>query len=121
MNLKRRILYVDELVFTKATVPRLEYSARYTNQTVDEKDYYHRYYACVAAISADRGVDHYMIFETAVTSDLFITFLHSVKARNANREVYIFFDNLPAHKTDEVHETMQQLQQVPVFNVPYRY
>jgi len=75
MNQKRRVLYLDEVVFTKQTVPKLEYAARYKNQTVNEQDYYHRYYAVIAAISNDRGMDHFMIFDTAVTSEMFLTFL----------------------------------------------
>ena len=55
--MKKRVIYLDELVFTKSTVPRLEYARKYTNQTVNEKDLYHKYYACIAAISEDRGVD----------------------------------------------------------------
>lgn len=60
-NNKERILYADECVFTKATVPKLDYAHKYTNQTVDERDFYHRYLAVVAAVSADRGVDCIMI------------------------------------------------------------
>ena len=60
---KERVVYVDECVFTKASIPTLDYAAKYSNQTVDEKDFYSRYLAVVAAISADRGVDAIMIFK----------------------------------------------------------
>ena len=57
------MVYVDEVVFTKATIPVLDYAPKYSNQTVDEKDFYSRYLAAVAAVSADRGVDALMIFD----------------------------------------------------------
>jgi len=70
-NRNQRILFVDELVFTKSTIPRVDYASKGNNITVDERDFYHRYIACVAAISADRGIDAIMTFDTAVTKETF--------------------------------------------------
>ena len=72
---KERVVYVDEVVFTKATIPRLDYALKYSNQTVDEKDFYSKYIAVIAAISADRGVDTILIFDQAVNRFDFIEFL----------------------------------------------
>ena len=116
-------MYVDECVFTKATIPKLDYAQKGANQTVDEKDFYHRYLACVAAVSADRGVDLIMIFDEAIKRETFITFLEELRRQNGiNRAVArrsthkyhptpinCFLDNLPAHRTLEVQDAFKRL------------
>ena len=62
-KVKERVIYIDEVVFTKTTIPRLDYALKYSNQTVDEKDFYSKYIAVIAAISADRGVDTILIYD----------------------------------------------------------
>lgn len=74
-KLNQRIVYIDEVVFTKATVPRCEYATLGNNICINENDFYHRYLAVVAAISADRGVDAIMIFDQAVNKEMFVDFL----------------------------------------------
>ena len=108
-------------MFTKATIPKLDYAHKHTNQTVDEKDFYHRYLAVVAAVSADRGVDCIMIFDEAVKQDTFIAFLEELRRRNSNRPLHLFLDNLSVHKTQEVKEAYVRLNIKVIWNVPYAY
>ena len=128
-------MYLDECVFTKATVPKLDYAHKHTNQTVNEQDFYHRYLAVVAAISSDRGVDCIMVFDEAITRETFITFLEELRRRNGiNRQVArrsthkhhptpinLYLDNLAVHKTPEVKEAYDRLNIQPIFNVPYAF
>jgi len=120
-NLKQRVVYVDEVVFTKSTIPRVEYAVKGTNQTVDEKDYYYRYFAVVAAISADRGVDAIMVFDRAVTKDTFIAFLNKLRAQTPKQTINVFLDNLSVHKGPEVLAAMEEWKMKPIWNVPYRF
>lgn len=108
-------------MFTKATVPRLEYSSKLQNICLNEKDYYHKFFGVVAAISVDRGLDGVMVFNSAVNRDNFCSFLHLLASKNASRPLHIFMDNLQVHKTAEVHQTMTNLQLQPIWNVPYRF
>ena len=88
------MVYVDEVVFTKASIPTLDYAAKYSNQTVDEKDFYSRYLAVVAAISADRGIDAIMIFKQALDRFDFIVFLKHLRSINEDKKIHCFLDNL---------------------------
>ena len=117
----QRILFVDELVFTKQTIPRLDYASKGNNITVDESDFYHRYLACVAAISYERGVDAIMIFDSAVTKDSFCLFLEKLQRQNRGVPINIFLDNLQVHKTHQVLSAMERWSMQPIWNVPYRY
>ena len=115
------MIYIDEVVFTKTTIPRLDYALKYSNQTVDEKDFYSKYIAVIAAISADRGVDTILIYDQAVNRFDFIEFLKHLRSLNEDRRLHVFLDNLSAHKTSEVTEAFDQQNIVPIFNVPYRF
>ena len=94
-----RILYCDECVFTKATIPHLDYAARYQNLMLDERQFYHKYYAVIAAVSADVGVDCVQVFDTAVTKASFITYLEELRRRNGTKPLHLYLDNLPAHRS----------------------
>ena len=118
---KERVIYIDEVVFTKTTIPRLDYAPKYSNQTVDEKDFYSKYLAVIAAISADRGVDTILIYDQAVNRFDIIEFLKHLRSLNEDRRLHVFLDNLSAHKTPEVMEAFNQQNIAPIFNVPYRY
>ena len=134
-NNNERVLYLDECVFTKATIPKLDYAHKHTNQTVNEQDFFHRYLAVVAAISSDRGVDCIMVFDEAITRETFITFLEELRRRNGiNRQVArrsthkhhptpinVYLDNLAVHKCPEVKEAYDRLNIQPIFNVPYAF
>ena len=116
-----RILYCDECVFTKSAIPRLDYAARYQNLMLDESVFYHKYYACVAAVSADEGVDAVMVFDEAVKKHTFITFCEELRRRNGTKPLHLYLDNLPAHRSQEVSLACERLDIHIIWNPPYRY
>jgi len=88
---------------------------------VDEKDFYYRYIAVVAAISADRGVDAIMTFDQAVKTESFIEFLEKLQKQNRGRTLNIFMDNLQVHKGVGVKQAMDEWKMKAIWNVPYRF
>ena len=60
------ILYVDEMMTTKSTIPSHEYSLKGRPIEVDYKQYSSLSVATVAAISAKNGVDLVMNFPKSV-------------------------------------------------------
>ena len=108
-------------MFTKTTIPRLDYARRYENQILDEKDYYHSYYAVVAAVSADEGLDCAMVFDEAINKTSFITFLEELRRKNGRKPLHLFLDNLSVHKAPEVREACERLDIHRIWNPPYRY
>ena len=116
---KEKVVYVDEVVFTKHTMPRLDYQIKHVNQTVDEKDFYHAYVAVIAAISASTGIETTMAFGRAVKKNDFIEFLKHLRNTNGSNRIHCFMDNMKAHTAPEVKDACVPLNIVPIWNVPY--
>ncbi len=70
-----RILYLDEVMTTKSTLPMFEWSALNDNMKVDLSQFSGQTTATVAAISEKHGVDLILNFEKSVNSDKFVQFL----------------------------------------------
>ena len=88
---------------------------------LDESVFYHKYYACVAAVSADEGVDCVVVFDEAVKKHTFITFCEELRRRNGTKPLHLFLDNLAVHKSPEVHEAYERLNIHAIWNPPYCY
>ena len=73
----------------------------------------------VAGISDDVGLEAYMIVPSSVNRYSFIDFLKLVREANPNGRLAIFMDNLYVHKTKEVQRTMEELDMISIFSVPY--
>ena len=58
---KVKIIYLDEICFTKKTIPSTAYAAKGKNIHVDEMMLYSKPSYVIAAVSQERGVEHIMI------------------------------------------------------------
>ena len=58
-NQGRRIIYLDETMFTRKTVPKTEWSRKKENLTVDMDKLDEPTLAVLAAISKENGVEYY--------------------------------------------------------------
>ena len=96
------------------------YQVMHKNQCVDEKDFYSAYIAVIAAISASTGVETIVMLDSAVKKPDFIEFLQHLRSINGATRVHCFMDNLKAHKGPEVVDECNELDIVPIWNVPYR-
>ena len=56
-GLGRRVLYLDEIVFSKLSMPKMEWSNRGSSITVDQDKVRTGYVAVCAAISAGTGIE----------------------------------------------------------------
>ena len=54
----RKIIYVDEVMFTKKAWLEKAYSHRHTNLAVNQDDVYTSYTAVLAAVSEEKGIEH---------------------------------------------------------------
>ena len=69
------MVYVDEMMVTKSTIPYKEWSHKNTNMKIDYSKFAKEVIASVVAISAERGVDHVSLFDYSVNKDKFKLFL----------------------------------------------
>ena len=97
-----RILFVDEIVTTKSTIPTHEYSAPNQPFRIDLKQYQSTCIATVAAISFDKGVEHVMNFPNSVDRQKFIQFIRQLARRNRGEKIALFMDRLNVHRSPVV-------------------
>ena len=76
----RRILYLDEINFTKRSVLMREWSGKNTNLAVDQEDIYVGYRAAIAAMSAKRGMEYVSYQDQAVNAEDFIQYVRELRA-----------------------------------------
>ena len=51
-RLKQKVIFLDEVTFTKQAIQKKDWSAKYTNLQVNEADVYISYVSVIAAVSA---------------------------------------------------------------------
>lgn len=63
---RRKIIYLDEITFTKRALLTKTYSHRYTNIAVNQDRVYTDYLSAIAAVSEEKGVEYIQIKGTAI-------------------------------------------------------
>ena len=114
-----RIIYIDETVFTRSTVPRSEYCLPKKNMTVDKAGIKEPTYAVLSGISREKGQELFMLFEKSVNVSKFQEYLTKLREANNDAKICIFMDNLSVHTSNKSKDTMRQLGYRWILNVPY--
>ena len=89
-----KIIFADETVFTKNTLPRKTFATKGKNITIDQKDLGNTYRSALAAISTDGKVEHLMVVVKAINQKRFISFLKKLRKKLGNEKIWLFLDNL---------------------------
>ena len=114
-----RIIYLDETMFTRKTVAETEWALPGENMTVDEAKLNEPTLAMLAAISKDKGREHYRVFPRSVNVDKFKEWLKELRERSGDDKIALFMDNLTSHTSDDAKEAMRELGFRWIYNVPY--
>ena len=114
-----RIVYLDETCFTRKTMTDTEWTLPKENVTIDEAKINEPCLALLAAISKDKGLEHYRVFPKSVNVKKFKEWLQELRDQNGNDKMCLFLDNLSAHKSKKSQNFMKELGFRIVFNVPY--
>ena len=114
-----RIVYADETMFTRKTVPQLEWSRKKENPMVDEVKLNEPTLAVLAGISKKNGLEPFMIFKRSVNTDRFIEWLDKLRAASGTEKVIIFMDNLGVHTCKRSRAAMKERKFRWAFNLPY--
>ena len=115
----RKVIWLDEIMFTKSVNALTEWSKRKQNFSIPCESLGAKYTAVCAAISEGFGFELFTLYDDAVNHELFIKFLEKLVEINPGKRLAVFMDNLSAHTKIEVKERMRQLDIVWVMNVPY--
>ena len=114
-----RIIYIDETMFTRATVPKAEYCLPKQNMTVDTAKLDEPTLALLAGISKERGVEHYRTFDRSVNIPKFKEYIAELREANGDEKICLFMDNLSAHTSKKSKEALTRLGFRYIYNVAY--
>ena len=89
-----RILYTDEFVTTKSTIPTHAWSLPYQPIKVDPNQYSSKAIASIISISEEAGIELIMNFEKSVNNDKFITYLVALRRKYPFYRLAVFLDRL---------------------------
>ncbi len=119
LQLKKKIIYVDESMFTTAQRLSHAYSNKNINIRVNELTANIQALAVVAGVSDKRGVEAYFIKPKSINSNSFIEFLELLLQNNNPLQTVLFMDNCAVHRSRKVTEFCKLLGLQMIFNVPY--
>jgi transposase len=114
----RKVIYLDEIVFSKRSFLGVDWSRANQNLHVDQQQVYQGYRATIAACSEERGIEHIQTANQAINGQDFIGYLRVLKRGNPGR-IAVLMDQLPAHRSNEVRAACEELDILRVFNVAY--
>ena len=114
-----RVIYTDETMFTKSTIPDREWSHKHKNVYLDIKSLSNQTTAIVAAVSQERGIDLVMTFRDSVNISKYKVFIEELRARYFFDDICLYFDNLAVHRSRVIKERLDELGIAYIFNPPY--
>ncbi len=85
-----RIIYLDETCFTRKTLADTEWALPKENVTVDVAKIAEPCLSLLAAISKEKGIEHYRIFEKSVNLKKYKEWLMELRERNGDAKIYLF-------------------------------
>ena len=88
----RKIVYSDQICFTKLSFPSTEWSAAKTNVAVDQKEIYTGYSAAMVTVSVEDGVELYDIQDEPFKAGDVISHLKDLRAYNGETRLAILLD-----------------------------
>ena len=115
-----RIIYIDETMFTRRSIPLKEYSLPSMNMTVDQAHMNQPTLAVLSGISKEKGQEKYMIFADSVNVTKFKQYLTELREENGDDKICIFMDNLSAHTSQKSKDAMKALGFKFIYNMAYQ-
>jgi len=116
---KRRLLFLDEVNFTKLSLPKRDWSEKHSNLAVEQSDVYQGYRSVLACMTEGRGIELLEIQDHAFDSTDFMKYLKSMRRKYKTEPLALFMDQLAVHRHKDVKPLYEQLNIRPVFNVGY--
>ena len=114
-----RVVFLDETMITKSTMPTHEWSGCRDHFQVDFNQFAGKSIAVLAGVSMERGVDLMMTFNKSVNIEKFKVYLDELRARWFFDDICIVMDNLRVHHSNAVMERIEELGFEYVFTPVY--
>ena len=104
-----RILCLDEMMVTKSTIQRREWSSKGNRFEVDHAKFSETAVAALASVSAEMGLEHLMMFDRSVNKKKFWLYLQELRDKWPFDDICLYMDNLGVHVSKETKERMDEL------------
>ena len=114
-----RVVFLDETMVTKSTMPTHEWSVSREHFEVDFNQFAGTTIAVLAGVSMERGVDLMMTFDKSVNIVKFKVWLEELRARWFYDDICLVMDNLRVHHSNAVKDRMDELGFEYVFTPVY--
>ena len=115
-----KLIYIDETMFTRSTVPDIEWALPGKNMTVDVALKNEPTLALLAGISKKNGLEHFMVFENSVNKEKFKQYIDGLRAANPGDEICLFMDNLSVHSSEHSKQVMRDHNIRWIYNCAYQ-
>ena len=106
-------------MFTRKTVPLIEWAAKHSNIEVEEDTINEPAYALLMSISANSGVELAKVYKKSVNIEKFLKYIEELRAKTEGRKICIFMDNLSVHRSKKVLKVLDDCSIKYIFNLPY--
>ena len=114
-----RVLYLDEFMTTKSTMPTHDWTPRNQSFQIDYKIYHKKTVASIIAISKEAGVELIMNFPGSVNSERYAQFLEAIRAKHPTQKIALFVDQLMVHRSKATMPKLEELGIVNILNAAY--
>ena len=117
---KRKLIFLDEVTFTKLALVNRDWSRRHSNLAVEQADVYQGYRSVLACMTESHGMQVLMCQDHAYDGAEFAAYLKVLRRRYGRTPLALLMDNLTVHKAKDVVKPLYaQLDIMPVWNVAY--
>jgi len=89
---KFRVIQLDECYVTKSAIPKRAWTPLRTNIPLDMKEITGEIYAIVAAVSREKGLEHFDVFERSFTKIKWKMFLEDLRNKNPFDDIILVMD-----------------------------
>lgn len=114
-----KIVYIDEVVFSAATMQKKAWAPAHHNIEYLDKRSHMKSQALVAGITQEEGLVAWLIFRRSINQYDYMEFVTQLRENLKDQKVALFMDNLSVHKSKKCKALYQELNLLPIFNAPY--
>ena len=91
------VIVSDEMVITKSTIPKVSWSNKKQNISLDMKELDEKYISIVGGISSSRGFEVWMCWYSAINKKRYVQFLEELREANGKQPILLVQDNCSSH------------------------
>ena len=106
---KFRVIQLDECYVAKSAIPKRAWTPLRTNVPLDMKEITGEIFCIIAAVSREKGLEHFDVFERSITKIKWKMFLEDLRNKNPFDDIILIMDQLSLHKSRDTVERYDEL------------